>query len=157
MRFYSYWVYRTPINTYMFFITLIVKNATGNFSKDPENYLWRSSFLIKLQLASLQTTVNSFRGVFQRSNSNYLIWYHAKKNVRNMYAMIVWSLMFQNSFINHFYKYENPDQLKLSIKLCRVKQNNQLIPAIMHCKLQKPYSRNLSTFHSWNKIYKKGS
>ena len=37
--FHCCWVYRTKINTEMFFITLNVKNVTGKFSKLSEIYL----------------------------------------------------------------------------------------------------------------------
>ena len=43
-----------PINTTTFFITQSLKPFTENFSEVSENYLWRSSFLLKLQLGRQQ-------------------------------------------------------------------------------------------------------
>ena len=48
------WVYGMTINTTTFFIKQRLKPFTGNFCKVSENYLWRSSFLIKLQLGRQQ-------------------------------------------------------------------------------------------------------
>ena len=47
-------------------VKICYRNVTGYFKKVCKNYLWRSSLLRKLQLASLKTIMSSFRGIFQR-------------------------------------------------------------------------------------------
>ena len=88
------WVYRTPINTNMVFITESEKNTTCNFSKFSENYLWKSSFLIMWQLASLQTAMSSFRETFQRWTWNYFVWYLPQKIFGILPSGSVWTLSF---------------------------------------------------------------
>ena len=50
-----------PINTTTFFITQSLKPFTENFSEVSENYLWRSSFLLKLQLGRQQICTSEDR------------------------------------------------------------------------------------------------
>ena len=88
------WVYRTPISTNMVFITESEKNTTCSFSKFSENYLWKSSFLIMWQLASLQTAMSSFRETFQRWIWNYFVWHLPQKIFGILSSGSVWTLSF---------------------------------------------------------------
>ena len=72
----------------MFWITESIKNATANVRKVSENYLWRSSFLTKIQLAGLQTTTRVSSEGFFRDKIQIILFDIMQKKIRNAFQWL---------------------------------------------------------------------
>ena len=117
-----------------------MKTATGNFSKVSENYLSKSYFLIKLQLAGQQTTMNHLRETFQKLIQIVLLDTMGKKKSEYFLTVVPehcwrwhWMIFGNNSFFVKFEIKQYTRTFRFSLKLSRFYKHGESGNCIRSC------------------------